>query len=422
MIVSRTDDRHRLRRRLGRQKQSALICPLNRGFSPLFVLVCFLMVSPPSIPLQAFAATDVKQTSEGPRDERGAFAGSQLIPATDEVVEGETITYTLNVRYNGTEPLRSITVVYRLPEPVMLVSSSPPIEFDEEHQRQLTWKEEIGPGQQLRFTIAVITVPESASRGVMIASAGILWRPLESEWEVESHWLQSETKIRSRPRRILYTLPNGIGIGNVELVLTAYLVLGPVLILLIPTMILRREKRRASQHKGERPRTKMGRLFLFPMSFAFVFALGIAHLMGSIALDDIRRFVAYEKTSCILLDKRIILEEGRSTSRAPGPGRLTHTTVYNEPLVAVSYPVRGRQIVAAGMPRPTSLLSPLDKYALRELAQYERGRAYPCWYDPMHPETFVLARGISWGWYLLGIGPMILLFFLGRYFLLRLKG
>jgi hypothetical protein len=160
---------------------------------------------------------------------------------------------------------------------------------------------------------------------------------------------------------------------------------------------------------------------LYLTSLMFVCLVGVAHLMGTIALEDIRRFTAYEKTSCILLDKRIVLEKGRSSTRGAGPAGSTHSSTLNKPLTAVRYQAEGRDIISVGPPRPSSMLSPLDKYALRELARYERGQSYPCWYDPKNPETFVLKRGVSLGWYLLGAGPMILLYFLGRYFFRRLR-
>ena len=59
--------------------------------------------------------------------------------------------------------------------------------------------------------------------------------------------------------------------------------------------------------------------------------------------------------------------------------------------------------------------------SLRELARYERGKSYSCWYDPEAPQTFVLAQGVSWGWYLLGAIPMFFLYLLGGYFLRRIR-
>jgi hypothetical protein len=343
-----------------------------------------------------------------------SFAGSELIASADKVREGETIAYTLAVRASGSEIPQQITVVFRPPDPVMLVSSSPPMVFSEEYQRELTWEGEISPGQEIVFTITLVTMPDSASSGILPANAGISWRPKDREWETASHWLSTETKIRAKLTPTLYVLPNGIGLGKVELIVLGYLLGGSLFTFLIPMLILRREKRlRATQPESAKQESLIENYLLFVMAFVFVFTLGIAHFMISVAAEDIRRFVAYEKVSCTLLDKRIVRQGSSSfSSRGSGPSGLRRATVFNKPLVAVRYLVGGREIIAAGSPRPTALLSPLDKYARRELARYERGTTYPCWYDPQQPETFVLARGISWGWYLSGAGSLLLLYFL----------
>lgn len=376
--------------------------------------ICLLVIVP--------TASGQNQPAARPISEEAAFAGSELITAKNMVREGETIVYTLIVRYDGAEIRKQITVQFRIPEPAMLVSSSPPMVLDEEYNRELTWRGEISPSQELKLVITLLAMPNSASSRLLVASAAISWRPKGMEWQVDSHWLQNETEIHSKLTPILYVLPSGMAIGKVEVVLVCYLVLAPMLTLLIPTIIMWREKRRpATRLEPRKAEKKIEKLFLYATSFAFVCSLGILHLICFIALEDFRRFVAYEEVTCTLLDKRIVLDERSSFSRGAGPGRLSSSTVYNEPMVAVRYFVGSREIIAAGAPRPTTMLSPVDKYALRELAQYERGHSYPCWYDPQRPEIFVLARGISLGWYLLGTGPMILLYFLGRYLLRRMR-
>lgn len=386
-------------------------------FARIFSLVFVVLLTglSPGFPLSAPSAAELEQPEVESSGKASAFASSRLIADTDKVREGETIAYTLTVRYDGIETTKPITVVFRLPDPAMLVFSSPPMVLGEEYHRELTWKGEISQGQSIEFIITLVTIPDSASSGLLIASAGIIWRPQGMEWQTDSHWLQNETEISSKPGRILYVLPNGIGAGKVEIVLLGYLLLGPLVIFLIPAMILQREKRlRATEQEGAQADEKIKKPFLLLMSFAFVCTIGIAHLMVSIALEDVRRFVAYEKASCILLDKRIVLQKGQS-------GGQSRKTTHSKPLVAVRYLADGREIIAVGPPRPTSMLSTMGIFALRELAQYERSQVCPCWYDPKVPETFVMGRGISLGWYLLGTGPMILLFFLGRHFLRRLS-
>jgi hypothetical protein len=388
--------------------------------SALFVIlltalqICLLVIFP--------AASRQNQPAARPSSEEASFAGSRLIPAKDMVREGETIVYALIVRYDGAEIRKEITVQFHIPDPSLLVSSSPPMVLGEEDNRELTWRGEISPSQEMKFIITLMAMPHTSSSRLMLASAGISWRRKGMEWQVDSHWLQSETEIHSKLTPILYVLPNGMAIGKAEIVLLGYLVLTPMLTILISTIIMRREKRHpAIQLESKKAENRIQKLFLYAMSFAFVCSLGVLHLICFIAVEDFRRFVAYEEVTCILLDKRIVLDERSSFSRGAGPGRLNSTTVYHEPMVAVRYFVGSREIISAGAPRPTTMLSPVDKYALRELAQYERGHSYPCWYDPQRPEIFVLARGISLGWYLLATGPMILLYFLGRHLLRRMR-
>ncbi|MFZ7112748.1 MAG: hypothetical protein ACOWYE_13785 [Desulfatiglandales bacterium] len=92
------------------------------------------------------------------------------------------------------------------------------------------------------------------------------------------------------------------------------------------------------------------------------FQPGNPALVCFMALEDFRRFFVYEEVTCTVLDKRVVLDERRSLGRPPGQGRLSSTTVYNEPMVAVRYFVENCEIITAGSSRPTMMLSPFDKY------------------------------------------------------------
>jgi len=70
---------------------------------------------------------------------------------------------------------------------------------------------------------------------------------------------------------------------------------------------------------------------------------------------------------------------------------------------------KGNIVIAPVVPRDA---------AQKKLSLYELGKSYACWYDPDDPRTFVLRRGISWGWYLLFLGPL-LLFIASSYYLHR---
>jgi hypothetical protein len=167
----------------------------------------------------ALTASSQSQPAARPSNEEGAFVGSQLITDKDMVREGEIIGYTLIVRYDRAEIRKQITVQFRIPEPTMLVSSSPPMVLDEEFIRELTWQGEISSSQELKFVITLLAMPDSAISRSLLASAGISWRRKGKEWLEDSHWLQKETEIHSKLTPILYVLPNGMAIGKVDIVL-----------------------------------------------------------------------------------------------------------------------------------------------------------------------------------------------------------
>ncbi len=146
------------------------------------------------------------------------------------------------------------------------------------------------------------------------------------------------------------------------------------------------------------------------MSIAFALSVAVMPFCASIVVKDIRKFTSYEKTTCTILDKTIRQSTG-STGR-------TKSYIY-DPLVSVRYNVKGKEILSAGF---LARGSGRERSAEKRLARYELGRSYPCWFDPEDPSEFVLKRGLSWGWYLLFLGPLILFWISSRYLLRKLRG
>lgn len=329
----------------------------------------------------------------------GPFKNSEIRSSTASLWEGDGIDYTLIIRYDGEAEPVEISLTFPIPYPTMLVFASPELDFIED-ERELRWQGMVCPDRDQVFTINLVTTPESESSGRIVASAGIYGLG-------EVHWLQSETEIHGKP---------DVSLATVLKLILAYLVAGITVTLGIPWLISRRQKSRRSAVAGEE-RESSERIFLFGMSFGFFVALVFAQVIGFIAWQDYRRYTVYEQSTCTVLDKRIILEKKNRTAGQT----QSHDSLFNEPQVAVLYRAEGREIIAAGPPQVTSMRSTREKSALKELARYERGRAYPCWYDPEQPRIFVLTRGLSWGWYLLGMGPLLLVFFLGKSLLLRAR-
>lgn len=322
----------------------------------------------------------------------GLFRRSELKSSTGSLWEGDGIDYTLIIRYEGETEPAEITLAFPLPYPTMLISASSELDFVEA-ERELRWQGMVWPGRDLVFTISLITLPESGSSRSIPASAGIYAAG-------GVHWLQSDTEIHAKPDVSPATLLKYI---------LGYLIAGISLILGIPWMIRWRQKNRLlAAGRGEKESSDT--ILLYAMSFGIFAALGVAHFIGFIAWQDYRRYAVFEQSRCTVLDKRIILEK---KSRTPGQTQSSDSW-FNEPQVAVRYRAEDREIIAAGPTQVTSMRSISEKSALRELARYERGKVYPCWFDPQQPRSFVLSRGLSWGWYLIGAGPLIVLVFLGR--------
>ncbi|MEW5909461.1 MAG: hypothetical protein AB1659_06665 [Thermodesulfobacteriota bacterium] len=334
--------------------------------------------------------------------EKGPFRQSGMIASQLSIREGDTIDYAIHIRYDGEENRMPIQFDFPIPGPAMLVSASSGLMLDE-NERALKWKGTVKTKEGLDFKVKLVTRPDCASSRTLLGSAGIYWQG-------GVHWLQSETEIHSKQGPEIHLQIGGVGIGKVEITVLVYVIGGVFFILIIPKIIRWRENKRASLSSVSGKKSFMESWFLYAASFMYVMLIGIAHLMGYLVYEDFRRFHSYPQTDCVLLDKRITVHE---VSRTPGKTQST-STQYKEPLVAVRYIVDGREVIVAGPPQVTSMRSTLDKHVIKELGQYERGRSYPCWYDPLDPGRFVLARGVSWGWYLLGFGPLIVLYFLSR--------
>lgn len=144
-------------------------------FSPaLFLLTCIALALLLCLPATGTTETVQHIPPEETAGRDSPFAGSQLIASPDKVHEGETIAYTLTVRTGESETPEQIEVIFRLPGPVMLASSSPPMVYNEEYQRELVWEGENSPGRDLVFTITLVTMPDSASLALLAKERSIM--------------------------------------------------------------------------------------------------------------------------------------------------------------------------------------------------------------------------------------------------------
>ena len=332
------------------------------------------------------------------------FKRSELISSLSTMREGDIIDYKLIIRYDGPEDPMSVTILFSIKSsPVMFVSSSPELVFHED-ERNLEWSGVVSPGKDLIFTIKLVTLPDSSSNRSIQSSAGIFWRGSVSGkyWQGGSQWVDSnETEIHSK---------TSTGSRNVIKILLLYLIAGPLITIIIPLIIIRRERNRLILEQKVVNRDFPDYLLLFVISFFFFLMLGVAHFMGYIVFEDLNRLYSFKKTDCILLDKKIVID---NVSRKPGDIQSTDTK-YNVPLVAVRYIVDGHEVIVVGQPNPATMRSPIENFAIRELSDYKLGQSYPCWYDPQDIKRFILFRSISWGWYLIFAPFVFFLYILTR--------
>ena len=384
---------------------------------PLLVLFFSLSYTPCRANRDGDTTTDAAAAQTAAADE--FFGQSTLVGSTTSLLEGETVTNTLTVRYRGEENPMPISVVFPIPQPAMFVSASPAMSPPDD-KRETRWEGAVERGKDLVFSVTLIALPDSAGSRTLMSSAAICWQGHHDgpNWQGGVHWVQTETEIHSSLQ------PQDMGrqgektLSLTEATVFAYLVGGPLLIVLIPWLIRRREQNRQRDATESSAGKKFEGFFLYVLSFAFVALVGIAHLMSYLVVEDYRRLYAYRQSECTVLDKRI----SEHVMKARAGQTQSRDTQISEPMVAVRYSLDEMEHMAAGPPEVTSMRSPSKKTALRQLARFEIGRTYPCWIDPRHPAAFYLIRGISWGWYLLCTGPVILLFFLARYLRRRVTG
>ena len=204
-----------------------------------------------------------------------------------------------------------------------------------------------------------------------------------------------------------------IEIGWLEVAILGYFLFVPLFLITVPRLIRWRERRRVERSPDVSPDNGIGPpIMVYGMSIAFVASIAFMPFFASFVVKDIRKYTSYEKTTCTILDKTMRWRKGST-------GSSGKAKTYYDLLVSVRYNVKGREILSARfLARDLGRESSAEK----RLARYDIGKSYPCWFDPEDPREFVLSRGLSWGWYLLFVGPLVLLGISSRYLLRKLRG
>ena len=354
--------------------------------SLFFFCLCFLQLSDPWFESSANAAI---QGNKPPSEQNHAdFNKSEIRYLETKVRELDIFSYEIILRNTGNRRPESLLLRTYLADPAapaMLATTSPEMVYD---NRTLCWQGSIEPGEEHSFTVKIITLPGSYDQSIT-SHAAILWDGAEKD-------MQIETKVQLPEKTSLdqfLFIAGGIGFRWLEVLIVGYLLFIPFFVIVVLPLIRRRERQKFERSPDvswydEDPH----RIKFKAMSLAFLISLAFMPVFLSEVIDDIRRFVSYEKTTCTILDKK--------AGWLPG-SRGGH------PIIAVRYVAGGKEIISAGSLAKGA--STRGTSAEKKIAMYDYGKSYACWFDPNDPKKFVLQRGdITWGLYLLFLPPLLL--------------
>jgi hypothetical protein len=347
------------------------------------------------------AATD--GSGSGFHPDQADFNKSEMRYLETKVRELDILSYEIILRNTGGRRPEYVTLGSDLSaaSAALLASASPDMVYN---NRYLRWQGSIDPGEERRFTVKLITLPGSYDN-LIISQATISWDGGEKN-------IQVETKVQLPEKTSLdqfLFIAGGIGFRWLEVLIAGYLLFIPLFLIVVLPLIRRRDRRRFERSPDvswneEDPH----RIKFKAMSLALLLSLAFMPFFISEVIDDLRRFVSYEKTSCTVLDKK--------AGWLPG-SRGGH------PIIAVRYAAGGKEIISAGSLAKGASTTRETSSAEEKIAVYDYGQSYICWFDPDNPKKFLLNRGdITWGLYLLFLPPLLLVVIASRYFLKRLRG
>ncbi|MEX0711665.1 MAG: DUF3592 domain-containing protein [Pirellulales bacterium] len=152
-------------------------------------------------------------------------------------------------------------------------------------------------------------------------------------------------------------------------------------------------KKRGDRRTGSRELGTFG----FGCAYALCFAVGwglLALILVYWAIPELRVNRDFVRHICRVTDVRL--------DRAPSGDTYA-------PRLHVEFEVKGKRYSVWA---PYEITDPhmADRDATRKiLDRFERGREYPCWYDPRDPQRVVLSRGYTWYTWLMLLLPISLI-------------
>ena len=391
----------------------SLYSPANYlNFLLTILTACFLFFFCPSIIqfadpwFEQYANAGVQENKPFSQADKADFNQSEMRCSASKVRERDSITYEIILRNTSIQTSDSFGLWFDVrTTAAMLASASPELSYSLK-ERMLRWKGRIGPGEERSFVVKLITLPNSAG--------SIIINPVSAVWGETTNYFHCETEVLSRETKgkILF-MAGRVEIGWLEIIVLGYLLFVPLFLIIVPRLIRWRERQSferspdVSWHDSD-PK----QIMVYAMCITFLVCLSVMLFFAFIVFDDIRKFSSYGKTTCTILDKKIQLSTG-STGKSK-------SRVY-DPFVSVRYNVKGKEIVSADSIAKGAFLSNRETSAEKTLALYELGKSYPCWFDPEDPQEFLLKRSLSFAWYLLCLGPLILFLISSRYLLRKLR-
>jgi hypothetical protein len=151
------------------------------------------------------------------------------------------------------------------------------------------------------------------------------------------------------------------------------------------------EKKRGDRRTGSTKLGSAGEALFFSV-FLLMGVAGFTIMLMTIVWPELHANRHFSETKCKVVSRTI--SEQRSEDK-----------MSYRPDVAVEFEVTGKEYAATTYDVARAYLSSREK-AQEVLDQFEEGKEYPCWYDPLNPENVVLVRGYS-GWtYLLLLIPV----------------
>ncbi|MBI2823186.1 MAG: DUF3592 domain-containing protein [Planctomycetia bacterium] len=150
-------------------------------------------------------------------------------------------------------------------------------------------------------------------------------------------------------------------------------------------------KKRGERRTGS---SQLGRTGLGVFSAGFLLAglVFLAVILWQLSIPEWRVNHQFVETKCQVLDTRIGMNADGLT----------------RPEVHIEYEVDGRPFDAWTYDITAAYQSD-DAVARDALARFQPGNEYPCWYDPINPQTAVLARGYTWFAWLVLLLPAALI-------------